>query len=112
MKDDLTLNEYQSKALETAIYGEGSKINYPILGLIGEAGELANKYKKVLRDDGGILSDIKKEELIMELSDVLWYCAALAKDLDTDLNTICQKNIKKLLDRRARNVIQGSGDNR
>ena len=112
MKDELTLNEYQRKALKTAVYGKDSKINYPILGLVGEAGELANKYKKVLRDDGGVLSDTKKEELIMELSDVLWYCAALAQDLDTDLNTIANRNIEKLLDRKKRNVIQGSGDNR
>ena len=112
MKDSMTLNEYGKLALESAVYGVGNKINYPVLGLIGEAGELANKYKKILRDDNGILTEVKREEMIMELSDVLWYCAALANDLGTDLNSVCVKNIAKLRDRQARNVINGSGDNR
>lgn len=108
----MEINDYQKAALKTATYGVGSKINYPILGLIGEAGELANKYKKVLRDDNGVLSEEKREALVMELSDVLWYCAALANDLGVDLNTVCELNIKKLLDRQQRGVISGSGDNR
>jgi NTP pyrophosphatase (non-canonical NTP hydrolase) len=108
----MQINEYQEAALTTAQYPEASKINYPILGLLGEAGELANKYKKVIRDDGGILSEEKRKDLIMELSDVMWYCATLANDLNVDLNTVCELNIQKLNDRKLRGVIKGSGDNR
>ena len=108
----MELNKYQQEAVSTAIYGSGYKINYPILGLLGEAGELANKYKKVLRDDNGILSSEKREELKSELGDCLWYMAALATDLDTSLDIIANDNLVKLRDRQQRNKIQGSGDNR
>lgn len=109
---ELSLNAYQRQATKTAIYGEGNKIGYPILGLVGEAGELANKYKKVLRDDGGVISEEKRRQLADELGDVLWYCAALANDLGENLGNIAAFNIMKLLDRQKRNVISGSGDNR
>lgn len=108
----MTIDDYQIAAMKTAQYGAGTKVNYPILGLLGEAGELANKYKKVLRDDNGVITETKKEDLIMELSDVLWYCAAIASDLEVGLDMVCQKNLTKLKDRRERGVIQGSGDNR
>lgn len=108
----MKLNEYQEQAIATAIYGEGNSINYPILGLVGEAGELANKYKKVLRDDDGILHPDKRKALQDELGDVLWYMAALARDLGTDLETIAKNNIEKLHSRKARGKIGGSGDNR
>lgn len=108
----MELNEYQLQAVKTAIYGQGSKVNYPILGLVGEAGELANKYKKVLRDDNGILRSDKRDALISELGDVLWYCAALANDLGTNLNDIAQANLNKLQSRQSRGVISGSGDTR
>jgi len=108
----LTLVEFQERALISAVYGEGSKINYPILGLVGEAGELANKYKKVLRDDNGKLTEEKRKALIDELGDVMWYCAALAKDLDTDLEQVARINIAKLGKRMAEGTLHGSGDNR
>lgn len=108
----MKLNEYQEQAVATAIYGSGNKVGYPILGLVGEAGELANKYKKVLRDDNGILHPDKRKALQDELGDVLWYVAALARDLDIDLHTVAVNNIEKLKSRKARNVIGGSGDNR
>lgn len=105
-------NEYQEAAIATAIYGEGNAINYPILGLTGEAGELANKYKKVLRDDGGILTPEKNIELRDELGDVLWYCAALARDLGCSLEDIATLNIAKLKARKAAGTLRGSGDKR
>lgn len=108
----MTLDDYQSKATATAVYGVGNAINYPILGLVGEAGELANKYKKVLRDDNGVMTSEKKEALQAELGDVLWYVAALARDLDISLDTVATQNIEKLKSRQARGKIQGSGDNR
>lgn len=107
-----TLNYYQQEATKTAIYGAGNKINYPILGLVGEAGELANKYKKVLRDNNGGLSEDKRQALIDELGDVLWYCAALANDLEVSLEEVATRNIDKLRSRAERGTIQGSGDNR
>jgi len=108
----LTVNEYGERAMITAMYGEGNKVGYPILGLVGEAGEIANKYKKVLRDDGGILSEEKRKALIDELGDVLWYCAALARDLETNLEEVCRINLSKLGARLAKGTIKGSGDNR
>lgn len=108
----LGFNEYQQEAKATAIYGEGNEIVYPILGLTGEAGELANKYKKVLRDDGGILYDEKKQMLIDELGDVLWYVSALASDLGVELEDVASQNLQKLHKRRASGTISGSGDSR
>jgi|ERR1700749_4959063 len=107
-----TLDEYQELATKTAIYGAGNKVAYPILGLVGEAGEIANKFKKVLRDDNSILSEAKRDALLDELGDVLWYCAALANDLDTTLSDVASRNVEKLHARMERGTIQGSGDKR
>ena len=104
--------EYQKRAIETAIYGEGSKIIYPTLGLTGEAGEVADKVKKVLRDSNGEFSNEKRIEIAKEIGDVLWYCAALSRDLGYDLDLIAQMNLDKLHSRKERNMIHGSGDNR
>lgn len=108
----MKLNEYQKKATETAIYGAGSKVVYPILGLVGEAGELANKYKKVLRDNNGIMSPEVRAAMSKELGDVLWYIAATANDLGTTLEEVAQENINKLKSRQFRGQIRGSGDDR
>lgn len=106
------LADYQRRAVETAIYGAGDYVNYPILGLVGEAGELANKYKKVLRDDKGTLTSERRLELISELGDVMWYCAALARDLNIGLDEVAEINLKKLQQRKQNGTIVGSGDNR
>lgn len=109
----MTLNEYQEHALETAVYPEKYKVVYPALGLAGEAGETADKIKKVLRgDDGGVLTDEKRQAVAMEIGDVLWYCATLANDLGYDLDTIAQMNYAKLKSRQERGKLSGSGDNR
>lgn len=109
----MTLNEYQAHALETAVYPEKYKVVYPALGLAGEAGETADKIKKVLRgDDGGVLTDEKRQAVAMEIGDVLWYCATLANDLGYDLDTIAQMNYAKLKSRQERGKLSGSGDNR
>lgn len=110
---NMTLKEYQDVAVQTAIYGAGNIIIYPALGLANEAGEVLGKIKKVLRDKDGNFDDLGTRVAIAdEMGDVLWYLAALAKDIDISLDQIADRNIAKLLDRRARNVIQGSGDNR
>ena len=92
----MNLDEYQLKALETAMYPENAKIIYPALGLAGEAGELANQVKKIIRDDGGNLTPERKEKIVDELGDVLWYCAALASDIEMSLDAIAQANLLKL----------------
>lgn len=108
----MTLNEYQKKALETAVYPQEYKITYPSLGMNGEAGEVADKVKKVIRDNGGVLTNENRYEIAKEIGDVLWYCATLANDLGYDLETIGRINYEKLHSRQERNKIGGSGDNR
>ena len=106
----MDFKEYQEQAVKTAIYGAGSTIIYPALGLGNEAGEVLGKIKKVLRDKDGVFEDNK--EIGKEIGDVLWYIAALCRDLNLSMDTIAQENIEKLLDRQKRNVIGGSGDDR
>ncbi len=108
----LTLNSYQDKAVATAIYGTGHAIIYPTLGLTGEAGEVADKVKKILRDNNGEFTDEKKLEIAVECGDCLWYLAALARDLGFSLAEIAQMNLDKLASRKERGKINGSGDNR
>jgi NTP pyrophosphatase (non-canonical NTP hydrolase) len=108
----MQINEYQNKAIETAIYGSGHAIVYPTLGLSGEAGEVADKVKKVLRDNNGVFTDEIKKQIIFESGDVLWYLAALARDLGYTLEEMAQMNLDKLASRKERNKISGSGDNR
>ncbi len=108
----MTLNEYQEGARRTAIYPAESKIIYPTLGLTGEAGEVADKVKKVIRDNNGEFSDEKKKQIALELGDVMWYAASLSHDLGYTLEEICQMNLDKLASRMQRNQIHGSGDER
>lgn len=108
----MTLNEYQEKALSTAIYSDNYKIIYPTLGLTGEAGEVSDKVKKVLRDKDGNFDEETNKQIALELGDVMWYCATLANDLGYTLDDICQMNYDKLQSRKNRDVIHGNGDNR
>jgi NTP pyrophosphatase (non-canonical NTP hydrolase) len=80
--------------------------------LCGEAGEVADKVKKVLRDREGRFDDAVRDDLRLELGDVLWYVAQLATELELDLEDIAAANLEKLASRAARNVIGGSGDRR
>ena len=108
----MTLNEYQQKALETAVYPQEYKVIYPALGLTGEAGECSDKVKKVIRDNNGEFTVEKNVEIAKEIGDVLWYCATLANDIGFDLETIGQMNYDKLHSRQERGMLHGSGDNR
>ena len=109
----MDLNDYQAAALQTAVYpNQGANFAYPALGLAGEAGEVADKLKKVLRDNDGILTNQVRNEVAKEIGDVLWYVSVLAYEMDYDLNSIAQINIDKLASRQQRNVLQGNGDNR
>ena len=102
----MTFDEYQEFARSTAIYPEDCKITYPTLGLCGEAGEVAEKVKKKLRDGKSL------DGVGLELGDVLWYISAHADDLGVTLEEIAQANVAKLRSRMERNKINGSGDNR
>jgi NTP pyrophosphatase (non-canonical NTP hydrolase) len=109
----MDLRTYQARAALTARYPDvGSNPIYPTLGLCGEAGEVADKVKKVLRDHEGSFSEQIRADLALELGDVLWYVARLASELDLELETIAEGNLAKLASRAARNVISGSGDQR
>jgi len=108
----MTLNDYQNTTSITAIYSEDYMIVYPALGLASEAGEVAGKVKKVLRDNGGFFEKDKSLEIIKELGDTLWYVAVLARDLGFTLEDVAKANITKLFDRSNRNKLKGSGDER
>ena len=104
---------YQRRSKETARYPEvGANPIYPTLGLCGEAGEVADKVKKVLRDQAGDFDADSLEGLRLELGDVLWYVSQLASELDLSLEEIAEVNLAKLASRVARDVIAGSGDRR
>jgi len=103
----MTFDQYQEQAVKTAIYPSSAHITYPAMGLANEAGEVLGKVKKFIRD-----GTLDREGAIAELGDVLWYAAALARDLNTDLSVIAQQNLDKLADRAKRGVLGGSGDKR
>jgi NTP pyrophosphatase (non-canonical NTP hydrolase) len=109
----MLISEYQELSRRTATYpGAGDNIVYPTLGLAGEAGEVAEKVKKLLRDDGGVMSADRREALAGELGDVLWYVAQVATEAGLDLEEIAQGNLDKLLSRQQRGMLSGSGDSR
>ena len=103
----LDMKSYQSEAQKTAIYGVNHAVIYPALGLAGEAGEVANKVKKMLRD-----GDFDRNAVAAELGDCLWYIAALSRDLNISMSEIAMANLEKLMKRKANGTIKGSGDNR
>jgi NTP pyrophosphatase (non-canonical NTP hydrolase) len=121
-----TFDSYQDDAGTTAFYpeaGAGSEraVAYVILGLTGEAGEIANKWKKLLRDAPRLSDhpdeyyeyyDNLKNDVFNELGDVLWYAALLATELGTSLGEVAAANYTKLNDRKRRDALHGSGDDR
>jgi len=109
----MDFKEYQKLSRKTAFYpNKDNNFVYPTLGLAGESGEVAEKIKKVLRDDGGQVSPNIKEELKKELGDVLWYVAQLSTELGLSMEEVAEKNIEKLYSRLERGKLKGSGDNR
>lgn len=109
----MTFAEYQNESKKTALYPNvGKNFVYPTLGLAGEAGEVSEKIKKVLRDKQGMLDETTVTELQKELGDVLWYVAQLSSELGLNLDDVAQFNIEKLRSRQERNQLHGSGDNR
>lgn len=108
----MKFSDYEEDAAKTAIYPQDSKIIYPTLGLNGEAGEIAEKVKKVIRDSGGHFNVNHKAEIGKEIGDVLWYLTALAHDIGLTLEDCAAVNLEKLRNRQERGVLGGSGDNR
>ena len=109
----MDLNAYQDAARLTALYPDvGNNPIYPTLGLSGEAGEVADKVKKVLRDRNGQFYDSVRVEIALELGDVLWYVAQLASELGYELEDVANQNLQKLRDRSSRGQLKGSGDHR
>ncbi len=110
----ITMNDYQRQAGTTAKYPTDKGLEYCVLGLVSEAGEVAGKLKKYIRDDNSAnpMSDKRHDKLVSELGDVLWYVAMVAKELNVSLNEVASNNISKLKDRQQRDVISGDGDNR
>ena len=117
--EPITLEEYEEEALQHAVYDDN--VIYPVLGLVSEAGEVADKFKKLLRDEQFELpfDDVavsmtyeERIEIAQELGDVLWYVTALANDLNFSLEEIAEANLRKLEGRSKRGKIRGSGDNR
>ena len=109
----MDFNTYQKNARLTAQYPNlGSNYIYPTLGLVGEAGEVAEKVKKVIRDKKGVFDDESKKGLKKELGDVLWYISNLCSEFNFSLDDIALQNLEKLKLRAAKGKISGSGDDR
>lgn len=115
----MTLNEYQQKSLTTELMKRPDTIKATdpsfvakILGLVGEAGEVAEKIKKIVRDKDGLISDDDRAEIKKELGDVLWYVSVMSDYLGLELEEVACANIEKLASRKQRGTSRGSGDNR
>ena len=109
----MNFNDYQQATSQTAKYPPSQALEYLSLGISSEAGEVAGKMKKWIRDgDSKMTREEWVKSMSSEIGDVLWYAARLADELGLDLSQIAQENMDKLLDRKARGVIGGSGDNR
>lgn len=106
----MTLYEYQMQALKTAVYPKKYSVSYPALGLAEEAGEVAGKIAKMMRDE--IPMQKQKEKIEAEMGDVLWMLAALAYDCGLSLQVIAEKNVEKLQARQKAGTLHGEGDNR
>jgi NTP pyrophosphatase (non-canonical NTP hydrolase) len=121
----MTFSDYQKKAATTALYLERLQAEFPdlpdkvikLMGImyaglgLGESGETQNVIKKMIRDDVDIVEE-KRKIVRKEIGDILWYCAAVCTELDIDLDAVASDNISKLLSRKERDLIHGSGDNR
>jgi NTP pyrophosphatase (non-canonical NTP hydrolase) len=107
----MDLDEYQEKAMVTAKPSSASLV-YGALGLSGEAGEVAEKIKKWIRDCDSDITKLDKGAMAKELGDVLWYIARISDLLELKMSDIAQTNIDKLSSREQRGVIGGSGDDR
>ncbi|MBV6623656.1 MAG: nucleoside triphosphate pyrophosphohydrolase family protein [Rivularia sp. (in: Bacteria)] len=106
-------DKYQERVFEFGIYpNKGNNWIYPCIGLAGETGEVSELIKRLIRDGNSILDEESREKLKLELGDVAWYVAVLAKELGLSFNDVLEANIQKLENRRAKGTLKGNGDNR
>ena len=113
----MTFEEYQIESKKTAVYPkkDGSlnyPLTYPVMGMLSEAGEVAGKVKKAIRDNGGVIDEERKQDLAAEVGDVLWYMTQICSELGLSLDEIAKANLDKLNSRMDRGVLSGNGDNR
>lgn len=110
----MNFNDYQKSALTTAIFNQDPLMDKTIwaMGISGEAGELLDKWKKIVAYKDGKISEEDKGQMIKEMGDVLWYVALFAHSLGLSLEEVVDVNLKKLADRKKRGVTKGEGDNR
>jgi NTP pyrophosphatase (non-canonical NTP hydrolase) len=108
----MKFSEFEAAALTTALYDDKYRVMYPALGLAGETGEVLEKIKKVYRDNDGRLDSDKVDAIAKEIGDVLWYVAALCRDLDITMDDVAESVLAKLRSRAERNALRGSGDER
>jgi NTP pyrophosphatase (non-canonical NTP hydrolase) len=109
----MNFEEYQKKSRKTALYPKiGEGFVYPTMGLAGEAGEVAEKVKKIFRDKNGVVDEDTKNTIKKELGDVLWYVSQIATEFNLSLDEIAEENIEKLYSRMERGTLNGDGDNR
>lgn len=113
----MNIQDYSEQAISTllgehGIDGMSPTLISQVFGLVGESGEVAEKFKKLIRDKHGRISEEDKQEILKELGDILWYINSVSNLLGSNLEEVAQKNLDKVLSRKARGVTQGSGDNR
>lgn len=106
-------DEYQDFTDTTDVYPDDEfNIGYKALGLAGEAGEVADKIKKIYRDKNGNFNSTDEMEIAKELGDCLWYISTLSKSIGFNLSDIAEINVDKLTKRKTEGKLHGSGDNR
>lgn len=113
----MKIDEYSEQAISTllgehAITDMDATLLSQVFGLVGESGEVAEKFKKLIRDKKGQISEEDKAEILKELGDILWYVNSVSTLLGSSLEEVAQKNLDKVLSRKARGATRGSGDNR
>lgn len=108
----MTTKDYQNVIAETAVFPKEIGLTYCTMGLCGEAGEVAEKMKKLYRDAGGKVTPDFRKDIKKELGDVIWYVTALSNELGFTLEEVMEANYNKLMLRRETNTLHGSGDNR
>lgn len=106
-------DDYQKRCKKTAVYPKiGKNFTYPTIGLMGEAGEIANKVKKAIRDDNGKITVERRQEIKEEIGDTMWYISQLSTELGLKLSDVVKSNLEKLSSRKKRGKLHGDGDNR
>lgn len=108
----MDFNDYQVESHKTAVYPEEIALAYASLGLAGEAGEVSNKVKKIFRDDGGVVTDERREQIKKELGGVLWYVAECCTVFGLNMGDVAADNVAQLKSRQKRGTLLGDGDDR